>query len=127
MTDSSRTRTFFDVLTLPARLLSSGLAGDGNARVRVDEDAYVLDLDLPGFETDAFEVTWGDGYLRVTASTAERSYDESFHFPSIVRPDAIDATYDPELGVLTVTLPVRTRRRPRASDPGPAAGQGTAD
>lgn len=124
MSDRSRTRTFFDALTLPARLLSAGLAEDENARVRVEQDAYVLELDLPGYETDAFDVSWDDGYLTVEASTSERSYRKSFHFPSIVRAADIRATYDADEGQLTVTLPVYGRR-PRGGVA--AAGRGAAD
>lgn len=109
MTDHSRTRTFFDVLALPARFLRS-LTEDENARVRVDRDAYVLELDLPGFDADAFDVSWDDGSLSVVAADSEESYEESFPFPAVVRPDDIRATYDVDAGVLTVVLPVSGRR-----------------
>lgn len=118
MSDRSRTRRVLDTLTLPARLLSAGLAEDENARVRVEQDAYVLELDLPGYETDAFDVSWDDGYLSVTATTDDRSYENEFHFPAIVRAADIRATYDADEGRLTVTLPVYGRRaRGGAAEP----------
>jgi HSP20 family molecular chaperone IbpA len=125
MTDRSAAGTFFDALSLPARLLRAGLAGDENARVRVDREGYVLELDLPGFDADAFDVSWEDGYLEVSATGEDRSYEESFRFPSVVRPDDIRATYDPVDGVLTVHLPVRGRRA-RVGDAS-AGSHGTAD
>ncbi|WP_276259834.1 Hsp20/alpha crystallin family protein [Haloglomus litoreum] len=127
MSDLSRTRTVFDALTLPARLLRAGFAEGENARVRVDADAYVLDLDLPGFDTDAFDVSWEDGYLTVAATAADRSYEESFHFPSVVRPSEISATYDADEGVLTVTLPVYGRRPSAGSTDAPERSHGIAD
>jgi HSP20 family molecular chaperone IbpA len=125
MTERSRTRAFLDALTFPTRLLSATLAEDENARVRVEEDAYVLELGLPGFDADAFDVSWDDGYLTVVATGDDRSYEESFHFPSVVRPADISATYDGDEGRLTVTLPVRERRA-RADGP-PAHEFGSAD
>lgn len=110
MSVRSRTRRLFDTLTFPARLLSAGLAEDEDARVRVEQDAYVLELDLPGYETEAFDVSWDDGYLSVAASADGRSYEKSFHFPSVVRAADIRATYDADGGQLTVTLPVSGRR-----------------
>jgi len=123
MSDRSRTRAFFDALAFPARLLSAGLAEDENARVRVEQDAYVLELDLPGYDTGAFDVSWDDGYLSVTATTDDRSYENEFHFPSIVRAADIRATYDADGGQLTVTLPVYGRR----SSGGATAERGSAD
>lgn len=122
MSDRSRTRTLLDALTLPARLLRAGFSEGENARVRVERDAYVLELDLPGFDAEAFDVSWDDGYLTVAATTDDRSYEDSFHFPSVVRPSAISATYDADAGVLTVTLPVGERRS-RAGSTGDAPGR----
>lgn len=127
MSGPSRTRTLFDALTLPARLLRAGLAEDENARVRVESDAYVLDLDLPAFDAGSFDVSWDDGYLTVAAATDDRSYEESFHFPSVVRPSEISATYDTEEGVLTVTLPVSGRRPRAGSTDAPERSHGIAD
>lgn len=123
--DRSAAGTLLDALSLPARLLRASLAEDENARVRVDREGYVLELDLPGVDADAFDITWADGYLEVSATDGGRSYGESFHFPSTVRPDDIRATYDRGDGVLTVTLPVRGRP-PRGGDATPG-GHGTAD
>lgn len=125
MTDRSAAGTFFDALSLPARLLRAGLTADENARVRVDREGYVLELDLPGFDPDTFDVAWEDGSLEVSVTGEDRSYGESFHFPSVVRPDDIRARYDRGDGVLTVHLPVRGRRA-RAGDTS-TGGHGTAD
>jgi HSP20 family protein len=127
MSDPSRTRAVFDALTLPARLLRAGLAEGENARVRVEADAYVLELDLPGFDTDSFDVGWDDGYLTVAATAEDRSYEESFHFPSVVRASEISATYDADEGVLTVTLPVNGRRARAGSTDAPERNHGIAD
>jgi HSP20 family molecular chaperone IbpA len=126
MTRRSPAGAFFDALSLPVRLLGRGLAEDENARVRVAEDAYVLDIDLPGFQAEDFEVDWEDGYLSVTATDAAGRYAEQFHFPDIVDADGIRAAYDADAGRLTVRLPV-VERSPRAAGAAAGAERGTAD
>lgn len=125
MTDRSAAGAFLDALSVLARLLRGGLAEDENARVRVDRDGYVLELDLPGFDAGAFDISWDDGHLAVSATVEDRSYGESFHFPSVVRPAGIRATYDADDGVLTVRLPVSGRHT--GVDGTPTGGHGTAD
>lgn len=120
MTDRSHAGALLRALSLPPRLLRAGLTEDENARVRVDPGAYVLELDLPGYEADAFDVSWGGGYLSVAATGADRSYEASFQFPPVVRPDDIRAAYDADTGVLTVTLPVHDRHARPAADPSTA-------
>lgn len=55
----------------------------------------------------------------MAATTEDRSYEKSFHFPAVVPTDDITAAYDADAGVLTVTLS-GSGRRPRPSVTGDA-------
>lgn len=95
-----------NALTYPVRALGGEL-GDGGARVQVEADAYVLEIELSGAAPGDFDVTWTGGELVVAAACGGEPYEESFRFPDVVDPDGITATYRDE--VLTVRLPVRGR------------------
>ena len=82
-------------------------------------DAYVVHVDLPGYERDDIEVTVGDGRLSVQAERTTETLDEGERYvrrerqrgattrtvglPGPVREREATATH--ENGVLTVTLP----------------------
>lgn len=106
----SRTTTgrLVDALTYPVRVLGGGVVEDGDARVHVEEDAYVLVIEVPDASCGDFDLSWADGELTVVAACDGTDYEESFRFPDVVDPDGITATYRGE--VLTVRLPVRGHR-----------------
>jgi HSP20 family molecular chaperone IbpA len=92
-----------NALTYPVRVLGGG--PDGDARVHVEEDAYVLTVELADADCGDFDLSWADGELTVAAACDGTAYEESFRFPDVVDPDAITATYQDE--ELSVRLPVR--------------------
>jgi HSP20 family protein len=93
-------------------------------------DAYVLELDAPGFETDDIDVSFENGLLTVTGShraeteeegrtyhVRERAFEtftRTFSLPETVRADEVSAGLDE--GVLTVTLPKAPDAKPRRID-----------
>ncbi|MFC7155012.1 Hsp20/alpha crystallin family protein [Halomarina halobia] len=97
---------------LPSRLFPSGLFGDAFEGVELyeEDDAFVLTVDVPGFERDEMTVTWDDGRLNVAAEHVdeslgrEKTFHRSFRFPKDIEVDDVSASY--RNGVLEVTLPI---------------------
>ena len=93
------------------------------------EDHYVLTADLPGVDPGSVDVNVDNGTLTISAHRTARS-DESVHWLASERffgkyrrqlslgegidASAISATY--ENGVLTVTIPLAERAKPRKID-----------
>lgn len=95
--------------------------------IRETDDAYLLDLELPGFCKDEINVRLENGYLTISAEKAveadagktagkvlrkeryEGSLERSFYVGESVRPDEISASY--ENGVLQLSVPKRTARK----------------
>lgn len=93
------------------------------------DDAFVLEMELPGFNLDDIELTMERGVLTVAGSRTveetegaeprtyhlrERSVDRftrSYALPSSVNSDRIDASFAE--GVLTVKLPKAPEAKPR--------------
>lgn len=100
-------RTWFDRLDPPNRPFGSG---DEAIELVEERDAYVLTVELPGFDVDAIDVRWADETLVVAAEQDEddrkrtRTFHRRFRFPKAIEEGAIDATY--ENGVLEVRLPI---------------------
>lgn len=74
-----------------------------------DDDAYVVYVDLPGYDESDVEVWWHDQRLSIAAERAgddgRRSvYYRSLGLPREVEADRIDARYEDE--VLEVTAPI---------------------
>mgnify|MGYP002761941821 CR=1 FL=1 len=75
-----------------------------------EDDAFVLSVEMPGFDSDEITVSWDDGTLDVAAEREDaedgyrRTYHRRFRFPKAVDEDAIAAEYTN--GVLEVRLPV---------------------
>jgi len=89
------------------------LARGADAYELYEQDGeYVLSVELPGFETEAIDVSWDDGVLHVQADGGDtgdrrsRSFRRSFRMPSEIDSDAIQAQY--KRGILDVYLPLDT-------------------
>src|SRR5271155_1925114 len=78
-------------------------------------DHYVVHADLPGVDPGSVDVSVDGGILTVTAQRSERT-DHNGHW---LTSDHIAATY--QNGVLTVTLPVAERAKPRRIQVTPGA------
>ena len=131
--DSTELDTFFDRMSRQFEELTRQFDGTRTFRrntavdLRDDPEAFVVAIDLPGFERDTLEVTLADRELSVDAerelvhdTSGEESADgryvrqerrtdsvhRSIRLPGEVRTDDATATYNN--GVLTITLPKRT-------------------
>jgi len=75
-----------------------------------DEDAFVLTIEMPGFDPVDISVTWNDGVLNVAAEHEDetrnrrKTYHRRFRVPKDVDDEEITAQYDN--GNLEVRLPV---------------------
>lgn len=92
-----------------------------------NDEAYVLEMELPGFSREDIELTVERNVLTVTGqrSVQEESEDVTFHLrergttrfsrsfalPRSMDGDAVEARFDN--GVLTVTLPKAAEARPK--------------
>lgn len=110
-------------LGLPSRLFGSDGSEEG-FELYEEDDAFVLSVDMPGFETDEIDVRWDDGRLYVAAEHADedrgrrKRYYRSFRLPKRVADEDISATYTN--GVLEVTIPIAEGAAP--GDPIPIEG-----
>ena len=103
-------------------------------------DRFLIHFDLPGVDPSSIDLTveknvltvraerqfnWGSGNGDVEVLVAERqqgSYSRQLFLGETLDPDGISASY--EQGVLTVTIPVAERAKPRRVE---VAGSGTAN
>jgi len=94
---------------LPSRPFGSDGSDEG-FELYEEEDAFVLSVDVPGFETDEIDVRWDDGRLYVAAEHRDddrgrqKRYYRSFRLPKRVGDEGIEASYTE--GVLEVTIPI---------------------
>ncbi len=78
-----------------------------------EDGAYVLSIELPGYDPEQITVTWDEGILNVAADAEEDrparqgTYHRRFRFPREVNDEGITAEYSS--GVLEVRLPVDPR------------------
>ena len=101
-------------------------------------DHYVLHADLPGVDPDSVDVSVDGGILTVTAQRSERTEDDvqwlvserftggylrRLSLGQDIDADHIAATY--QNGVLTLTLPVAERAKPRRIEITPGAPEET--
>ncbi len=92
---------------LPSRLFGRG---EQDVELYEDEDAFVLTVEMPGFDPEEVEVYWNEGRLNVSAEHEEegrnrrKTYHRSFRLPKEIEPDDIEAAY--RNGVLEVRLPI---------------------
>ena len=135
---------FRDIDRLAAQLLGTS---PGSARVPLampmdlyrSGDHYVLHADLPGVDPDSVDVSVDGGILTVTAQRSERTELDDVQWLSCERftggylrrlslgadidAEHIAATY--QNGVLTLTLPVAERAKPRRIEITPGAREET--
>jgi HSP20 family protein len=91
--------------------------GRGAAVDVIDEDdQFVVEAELPGFEAEDLDLTYSEGRLSIAAEREERgetdfvrserhsAVERTVRLPEPVDADAIDADLDDQ-GVLRVTLP----------------------
>jgi HSP20 family protein len=84
--------------------------GSDDYELYEEDDAFVLSVELPGFDPEEIDVTWDDGVLNVAAARTDesrsrrRTYHRRFRFPKTVDDDDISAEY--RNGILEVELPV---------------------
>lgn len=119
--------TMFDDLMAPMGSVEKALYGKHakaimKTDVRETDDAYELDVDLPGFKKDEIQVDVQDGYLTISAAKGldkeekskkkgrfirqERYSGEcsrSFYVGDSIRPKDVHASF--EDGILRLTLP----------------------
>jgi len=134
---------FRDIDRLAAQLLGTS---PGSARVPLampmdlyrSGDHYVLHADLPGVDPDSVDVSVDGAILTVTAQRSERTeqdvqwlsserftggYMRRLSLGADIDADHIAATY--HNGVLTVTLPVAAKAKPRRIEITPGAREET--
>lgn len=96
-------------------LMNGSFGGGWNLDLEDQENEYILNADLPGFEPDEIDVSVSGNVMTLRAEHKEETKDknkssyrygsfyESFTLPSGVESDKIDAKY--HNGVLNVRLP----------------------
>ena len=121
---------FRDMDRLTSQLLGTGAAGRSNRWMPMDlyrvDDHYVVTVDLPGVDPGSIDMNVDGNTLTISAERSLRS-DDGIQWLAQERPvgsylrqlqlgdgldvEKIQASYDS--GVLTVTIPVAERARPR--------------
>lgn len=104
-------------LDVPSRLLE--FSGD-DYELYEDDDAFVLTIEMPGFDPRDIEVTWNDGVLNVAAEQEDetrnqrKTYHRRFRVPKAVDDEDISAEYNN--GILEVRLPVTQGAAPKGRE-----------
>lgn len=96
--------------------------------IREEEDAYVVEVELPGLKKEDVRITMENNILTIQGEKkqlkeekrekyyrAERAYGSftrSFALPTTVKSDKIEAEYKD--GILTITLPKVEEAKPKA-------------
>lgn len=121
-------RLFEDVMGTPTRSSSTGNAARWRpaADILESDEAFEIDLELPGFHREDIEVTVEDGVLTVSGhrevasqegqswhlrERASGRFSRSFSLPSSVRAEDVTARF--EDGVLRIRLPKEEQARTR--------------
>lgn len=75
-----------------------------------EDEAFVLTIEMPGFDPDDIDVTWNEGVLNVAAEhddetrNRRKTYHRRFRVPKEIIDEDITAQYNN--GVLEVRLPI---------------------
>lgn len=98
---------WFGGLDFPSRLFDMG---DREYELYEEDDQFVLNVELPGFDSEEIAVAWDEGVLNISAEHEDdewgqrRTYHRRFRFPKSVLDEDIAAQYSN--GILRVELPV---------------------
>ena len=84
-----------------------------------NEDAFLMQADLPGIERENLQIQYHEGILSFSAlasfqteeEEASRGFRRKLHFPGQIDAENISAALDQ--GVLTLTLPKAPESKPR--------------
>lgn len=102
------TSSWMQGIDWPNRLFQSGHGSD--YELYEEDDAFVLTIEMPGFETEDITVSWDEGVLNIAGEHENemrghrRTYHRRFRFPKEVDEEEITAEY--HNGVLEVYLPI---------------------
>ena len=94
-------------MDFPSQLFETGA---DDYELYEEDDEFVLNVELPGFDVEEIDVTWDDGMLNIAAQHEDeernqrRTYHRRFRFPKRVDDEGIAANY--QNGILEVRLPV---------------------
>lgn len=94
---------------VPSRLFGTDGSDEG-FELYEEDDAFVLTVEMPGFDPEDIDLRWDDGRLYVAAEHHDdergrrKRFYRSFRLPKRVVDDDIEATYTN--GVLEVTIPI---------------------
>lgn len=99
--------------------------------IRETKDAYILDVEMPGFEKSEISMDVENGYLTIRAEKSEKDEEDKkehryvrkersvscqrSYYIGDADEDSIKAKYDK--GVLTVTLPKKEEEKPAPKKP----------
>lgn len=95
----------------PSRLIGTGF---DDYEIYEADDAFVLTVDMPGFDIEDVHVSWDEGQLFVWARQDDeahgrrKSFRRTFRLPTEIESDEIAAHY--RNGVLEVRLPFQDAR-----------------
>ena len=93
----------------PSRLFATGRE---DYELYEQDDAFVLSVEMPGFDREEITVSWDAGVLNIAAEHEDearnkrKTYHRRFRFPKDVDDEDISASY--RNGILEVELPVTT-------------------
>ena len=77
-------------------------AGWGNYTQETTEDAYLLDMTIPGVDRDTLKIKAQENKLYIQAERGQDKIDTTFKLPADVNPKKISAKYTD--GILKVTF-----------------------
>jgi HSP20 family protein len=98
-------------LDRPSRLFGTGA---DDFELYEEDDQFVLNIDMPGYDLEDVNISWDEGRLFVWSEREDadcgrrKSYRRTFRVPKEIEPDEIEARY--RNGVLEVRLPILTAR-----------------
>lgn len=104
---SRHNRSWSALTDLPRRLCETGAT---DYELIEEDEGFVLNIEMPGFDREEITLSWDTGVLTVAAEHDDEERDTQksdlrrFRFPKSIDEDEISATY--QNGVLEVRLPI---------------------
>jgi len=98
----------------PSRFFS-GAGAQSDFELYEEEDAFVLTIEMPGYDTEDLSVSWDEGVLNIAGEHIDeerglqRTYHRRFRFPKQIDDEDITAEYNN--GVLEIWLPIPEQAR----------------